>query len=82
MIKLRLFQTGKKHQRQFRIVATEARTKRQGAYLESFGWYNPRTSEVKINNELAKKWLNKGAQPTVTVKNFLIKEGIIKQNKK
>lgn len=82
MVKLRLFQTGKKHQRQFRIVAMEARTKRQGAYLESLGWYNPRTSEIKINADLAQKWLEKGAQPTVTVKNFLIKEGILKKEKK
>ena len=79
MIKLRLFQTGKKHQRQFRIVAMEARTKRQGKYIEQIGLYNPTTKEVKVDAEIAKKWLDNGAQPTETVKNILIKEGIIKK---
>lgn len=79
MIKLRLFQTGKKHQRQYRIVAMEARTKRQGEYIEQVGLYNPTTKEVKVDAEIAKKWLQTGAQPTETVENILIKEGIIKK---
>ena len=79
MIKLRLFQTGKKHQRQFRIVAMEARTKRQGKYIEQIGLYNPSTKEIKVDAEIAKKWLDNGAQPTETVKHILIKEGIIKK---
>jgi small subunit ribosomal protein S16 len=78
MIKLRLFQTGKKHQRQYRIVAMEARTKRQSDYAESLGWYNPRTKELQLNKESVQKWLTNGAQPTETVKNLLIKEGLIK----
>lgn len=79
MIKLRLFQTGKKHQRQYRIVAMKARTKRQGKYIEQVGLYSPSTKEVKVNAEIAKRWLANGAQPTETVKNILVKEGIIKK---
>ena len=79
MIKLRLFQTGKKHQRQYRIVAMEARTKRQGKYIEQVGLYNPSTKEVKVDVEIARKWLASGAQPTETVKNILVKEGILKK---
>jgi len=78
MIKLRLLQTGKRHQRQFRIVALEARSKRETEYLDNIGWYNPRRKEVEINKEKALKWLTNGAQPTETVKNLFVKEGIIK----
>lgn len=82
MVKLRLFQTGKKHQRQYRIVAMEERTKRQSDYNEELGWYNPVTKEVKIDKDLAKKWLDNGAQPTETVMGILVKQGIIKKNSK
>lgn len=79
MVKLRLLQTGKKHQRQFRIVAIESTKKRDSKALETIGWYNPRTSEHKIDKDAAKKWIDNGAQPTETVKNLLIKEGVIKK---
>ncbi len=78
MVKIKLFQTGKKHQRQYRIVVVEERTRRQSDYAESLGWYNPRTKELQLDKELAAKWLKNGAQPTETVKNILIKQGVIK----
>lgn len=78
MLKIKLYQTGKKHQRQYRIVVMEAKTKRDGTYVESIGLYNPITSEVSVDKELATKWLENGAQPTDTVANILKKEGLIK----
>ena len=78
MVKLRLLQTGKKHQRQFRIVAIESSRKRDSSAIETIGWYNPRTSEIEVDKEAAQKWINAGAQPTETVKNILTKEGVIK----
>lgn len=80
MVKIRLFQTGKKHQRQYRIVAMQDRTKRQSNYSEEIGWYNPVTKEVKVDKDIANKWLNNGAQPTETVKGIFIKQGILKKD--
>ena len=80
-VKLRLTRMGKKKQPMYRIVATDSHTKRDGEYIELVGTYNPLTEpkSIKINDELALKWLNNGAVPTDTVKNLLSKEGIIKK---
>ena len=65
----------------YRIVAADSRSPRDGKYLELIGFYNPLTNpaEVKINEEVALKWLNTGAIPTDTVKNLFSKEGIMKK---
>jgi small subunit ribosomal protein S16 len=77
MVKLRLKRAGKKRAAFYRIVAIDSRVKRDGEYIELIGTYNPINSEVKINNEIALKWLKDGAQPTDTVRNLLSKEGIM-----
>lgn len=64
----------------YRIVATDSRKARDGQYIEQIGYYDP-TKEpavVKIDAELAKKWLDNGAQPTETVRSLLKKNEIIK----
>jgi small subunit ribosomal protein S16 len=83
MVKLRLTRIGKKGQPHYRIIAIQARTKREGKALDFLGHYNPRTNPttIKINKEKALDWLSKGAQPTETVKYLLIKEGVIKAEK-
>jgi small subunit ribosomal protein S16 len=70
MLKVRLFPTGKKNQRKYRIVVVEARSKREGKYLESLGHYDPLTDPetVKLDTEKYRKWIEKGAQPTRTVR--------------
>ena len=80
-VKLRLTRMGKKKQPTYRVVAIDSRTKRDGEYIELIGTYNPLTTpaEIKLNEELALAWLNKGAIPTDTVKNLLSKEGIMKK---
>ncbi len=80
-VKLRLTRMGAKKAPFYRIVATDSRKARDGQYIEQIGYYNPVTepAEVKIDAEIAKKWLSVGAQPTQTVRDLFIKNGIIEK---
>ena len=80
-VKLRLMRMGAKKRPFYRIVATDSRSRRDGEYLELIGTYNPINSEkdVKINEEVALKWLNNGAIPSDTVRNLLKEAGIMKK---
>lgn len=79
-VKLRLTRMGRKGEPFYRIVASDSRKARDGQCIESIGYYDPtkQPSVVKINHELANKWIACGAQCTDTVKALLKKEGIIK----
>ena len=72
-VKLRLKRMGKKKQPTYRVVAADARSPRDGRFIESIGFYAPRAepSEVKIDNDKAVEWLRKGAQPSETVQKLL-----------
>jgi len=78
-VKLRLQRLGKKRQPFYRIVAADARSPRDGKFIEVVGTYNPRTNppEVLIKEDRAIKWLKNGAQPTDTVRSLFRKEGIL-----
>ena len=78
-VKLRLKRMGAKQRPFYRIVAADSRYPRDGRFIEMIGTYNPiaNPAEVKIDKELALKWLNNGAQPTDTVKNLFKSEGIM-----
>ena len=79
-VKIRLTRMGAKKKPTYRIVATDSRRPRDGQYLELIGTYSPvGDCQVKINEEVALKWLNNGALPTDTVKNLLSKAGIMKK---
>ena len=79
-VKLRLTRMGAKKRPTYRIVATDSRRPRDGQYLELVGTYAPvGEGQVKINEEVALKWLNQGAIPTDTVRNLLSKAGIMKK---
>lgn len=80
-VKLRLKRMGSKKAPFYRIVAADSRFPRDGRIIESVGYYDPtkNPAEVKIDTELAMKWLNNGAQPSDTVRNLLSKDGIIKR---
>lgn len=79
-VKLRLTRMGAKKRPTYRIVATDSRRPRDGQYLELVGTYSPVGEKtVKINEEVALKWLNNGAIPTDTVKNLLSEAGIMKK---
>ncbi len=77
-VKLRLKRMGAKQKPFYRIVAADSRSPRDGRFIELIGTYDPVKKEdnIKVNEEVALKWLNNGAQPTDTVKNILSKTGI------
>ena len=80
-VKIRLRRMGKKKAPFYRVVVADSRSPRDGRFVEQIGTYNPLTTpaEIKINEELALKWLNNGAIPTDTVKNLLSDAGIMKK---
>ena len=71
MVKMRLKRMGSKGAPFYRIVIADARAPRDGRFVEEVGYYDPtkEPSVIKIDQELATKWLSQGAQPTETVKN-------------
>jgi small subunit ribosomal protein S16 len=73
VVKLRLMRMGKKKQPTYRIVAADARSPRDGRFIEIVGHYNPRTdpSTIVVDNDKAVAWLKQGAQPTETVGRLL-----------
>jgi len=80
-VKLRLKRMGSKKKPVYRIVAIDSHTKRDGEYIELVGTYNPLTEPktVKVNEEVALKWLKNGAQPSDTVRNLLSDAGVMKK---
>ncbi|WP_145455791.1 30S ribosomal protein S16 [Staphylococcus epidermidis] len=81
-VKIRLTRLGSKRNPFYRIVVADARSSRDGRIIEQLGTYNPahvNAPEVKIDEELALKWLHDGAKPTDTVHNILSREGILKK---
>ena len=80
-VKLRLKRMGSKKKPVYRIVAIDSHTKRDGEYIELIGTYNPLTEpkSIKVDEEVALKWLKNGAIPSDTVRNLLSEVGIMKK---
>jgi len=78
-VKIRLQRHGKKQKPFYWVVAADARSKRDGKYLEKIGTYNPNTNPatIELNLESAVKWLHNGAQPTDTAKAILSYKGAL-----
>lgn len=81
MVKIRLTRMGKRGQPFYRIIVVDSKKTRDGAYIESLGYYNPmkKPYDVRIDNERALHWLEMGAQPTDTVRSLLSKNGVMKK---
>ena len=79
-VQIRLRRMGQKKNPIYRIIVADSRSPRNGRFIEEIGTYNPNTdpSEFKIDEELAKKWLTNGAQPTDVVAKLLKVAGIEK----
>lgn len=77
-VKIRLRRMGQKKAPFYRVVVSDSRSPRDGKFIEEIGTYNPNVepSEVKIDAELAKKWLGTGAQPTAVVARLFKQAGI------
>ena len=81
MVKLRLKRMGAKKVPFYRIVAADARSRRDGRDIETIGTYDPtkKPAIVNIDEEKVLEWLNKGAVPSNTVRNLLSKNGTLKK---
>jgi small subunit ribosomal protein S16 len=73
LLAIRLMRTGAKKRPSYRIVVKEKQSKRDGAYLENLGTYNPTSepAEIKLKADRVRYWIGKGAQPTDTVKRLI-----------
>jgi small subunit ribosomal protein S16 len=82
-VKLRLMRMGKKKQPTYRLVAADGRSPRDGRFIEIVGTYDPRAepSLIKVDNDKAVAWLQKGAQPTDRVQTLLKISGAWEQFK-
>lgn len=82
-VKIRLTRLGDKKSPFYRVVVADERSSRDGKIIEKIGTFNPLVdpAEIKIDAELAKKWLANGAKPTETAKSLLVKAGVIKETK-
>ncbi len=80
-VKIRLKRMGAKKSPFYRIVVADSRSPRDGRYIEVVGTYNPvsQPAQVKIDEELALKWLQDGAKPSDTVRNLLSQQGIMEK---
>lgn len=78
-VKIRLNRMGAKKNPFYRIVVADSRAPRDGRFIEILGNYDPskQPAEVTLDETKVLDWMNKGAQPTDTVKNLLSKQGIM-----
>nr|AFV61796.1 ribosomal protein S16 [Origanum vulgare subsp. vulgare]UVF30165.1 ribosomal protein S16 [Origanum vulgare subsp. virens]UVF32718.1 ribosomal protein S16 [Origanum vulgare subsp. vulgare]UVF35626.1 ribosomal protein S16 [Origanum vulgare subsp. vulgare]UVF36997.1 ribosomal protein S16 [Origanum vulgare subsp. vulgare] len=79
MVKLRLKRCGRKQRAVYRIVAIDARSRREGKDLRKVGFYDPMKNQTYLNVPAILYFLEKGAQPTGTVQNLLKKAGVFKE---
>ena len=79
-VKIRLRRKGQKKAPFYRIVVADSRSPRDGRFIEEIGYYDPtqEPSEIRVDEEAAKKWLANGAQPTQTVEKIFKTAGIEK----
>nr|WOC92010.1 ribosomal protein S16 [Utricularia simulans] len=79
MLKLRLKRCGRKQRAAYRIVAIDVRSRREGRDLRKVGFYYPMKNQIYLNVPLIFYFLEKGAQPTRTVQNLLIKAEVFQE---
>ncbi len=79
-VKIRLRRMGQKKAPFYRVIVADERSPRDGRFIEEIGIYDPTKAEkvFKVDEELAKKWLANGAQPTETVARLFKQAGIEK----
>jgi small subunit ribosomal protein S16 len=78
MVRIRLRRMGSAKRPFYRVVVADARSPRDGRFIESIGKYHPLSdpSLVEIDEERALYWLSQGAQPTEQVRNLLERQGV------
>lgn len=80
-VKIRLKRMGAKKRPFYRLVVADSRAARDGAFIETLGYYNPIADpvELEIDEEKALDWLQKGAQPSDTAKSLLTRTGVMEK---
>lgn len=80
-VKIRLKRMGSKRKPFYRVVVADSRAPRDGRFIEQVGYYNPLTNPVqlKLEDDVIFDWLQKGAQPSDTVKTLLSSKGIMQR---
>lgn len=80
-VKIRMRRMGSKRKPFYRLVIADSRMPRDGRFIEEVGFYNPLsdTDSVKLDEEKVFAWLQKGAQPSDTVRSLLSKAGLMKK---
>lgn len=82
MLKIRLKRVGRSKDPSYRIVVMESTQPRGGKTKDEIGIYDPRKNLFEVDKEKAEKWLKNGAQPTDTVAQYFVKEGLLKELKR
>jgi small subunit ribosomal protein S16 len=82
-VKIRLARGGAKKKPFYQVVVADGRYPRDGRFIENLGQYDPKQNPplVKLNEELTIAWLQKGAQPTDTVRTLLRGKGLLARAK-
>jgi small subunit ribosomal protein S16 len=78
-VKIRLARHGSKGNPFYRIVVADSRSPRDGRFIDRIGTYDPQKepSDIQVDEEKAREWLGKGAQPTDQVRNLLKISGVL-----
>ena len=82
MLSIRFTRIGRKKAPLYRVVIMDKRKDPWGKYLEKLGFYNPITKETQLNKERIEYWISQGAQCSESVHNLLVKNEVIKADKK
>lgn len=77
-VKIRLKRIGAKKNPFYRVVVADARSPRDGRFVEELGHYDPMSKKFVVDGDKALDWMKKGAQPTETVRSLLKKNGVLK----
>lgn len=79
MVKIRLKRMGAKKRPFYRLVVADARSPRDGRFIESLGWYDPlqETANVSIDADKVREWLGKGARPSDAARALLVQHGVL-----
>ena len=77
MLVIKLQRVGRKHQPSYRLVVAPRRSKMAGPPVEDLGSYNTLTKKSTAKADRIAYWISVGAQPTTTVHNLLVKEGVV-----
>lgn len=77
-VRLRLTRVGSKKNPIWRVVAADQRSPRDGRFIELLGHYNPQTepSEIELNEPRVRHWIERGAQPSETVRKLMRAKGL------